>query len=261
MKRAAYFIACITAVAICNSQTNNAASSSNLSRFSSAQLQACYEDKSICGTSDSYAISDELTKRLPAFSTEQLVACFGDWKICGVENDVETGWAVSREVARRGQPDRLLAAYWTQKDEDVRDGIVHAAYWLKTPEVQTFMKKVLATGQGNEDDLYWPADYLAKSCDSDGLKWLSERQDRPEGCILWAPTVALFGKCKYRPAIPYLIENSLQDACLNIVDAAAEDLHKMYPEGPRAFHTLEDAQNYYCRLAKQEGIHVACEAK
>ncbi|MFZ0304584.1 MAG: hypothetical protein WAL75_17970 [Terracidiphilus sp.] len=262
MKRTFCLVVLAFAVAICSSQSSRKpASAPDLRNFSSGQLKACYSDKSICGANDVYEISAEMEKRLPALPTEQLVNCFADWRICGVENDIETGWAVSAEVGRRGDPQKLLVRYWIEPDEGVRDGIIHTAVHFNTPEVTAFMKKVVATGKGDEDALYWPADYLAKRCDSDALKWLSARNGRPEGCILWAPTVARFGKCRYRQAIPYLVDNSLDDACLNIVDAAEDDLRAMYPHSPREFSSIEAMRKYYCARALQEGFKADCSAK
>jgi hypothetical protein len=260
MKRVVWCVVLIALATTSHPQSTRNPVAPDLSKLPSDQLKACLDDKSICGASDIYAISDELIKRLPSFSTRQLVECFADWKVCGGENDIETGWAVSALIARRGDPRKLLIRYWTEPNESVRDGIIHVAYHFNTPEVEDFMKKVLAAGKGDEDDLYWPADYLAKKCDSDALNWLSSRKGRPEGCILWAPTVALFGKCRYRPAIPYLISNSLGDACLNIVDAAEIDLRTMYPHSPKEFKGIEAMQKYYCARARQDGLRVDCDS-
>lgn len=243
------------------SQASKSPAWPNLHKFSSDQLIACFNDKTICGTDNIDAISDELVRRLPELSTDQLVACFADWKICGVENDLETGFAVSAEVARRGNPDALLDRYWTEPNPDIRYGMVHVAYHFHSKKAIAFIQKILAAGQGDEDTLYWPASYLAKRCDPGGLKWLSERQGRPEGCIVFTGTVRAFGKCQYRPAIPYLIENSLRDACLNIVDDAEYSLEKLYPDQPAKFDSLEAEQKYYCHRALQEGFKVECSTK
>jgi hypothetical protein len=56
----------------------------DLKRFSSSQLRACFDDKTICGADDVYEVSDELIRRLPTLRTDQLVACFDNWKICGM---------------------------------------------------------------------------------------------------------------------------------------------------------------------------------
>ncbi len=252
------FCLIVLAVAsICSSQTQKRP---NLSKFSSDQLKSCYSDKTVCGTDDVYAISDELARRLPALTTEQLVACFADWKICGVENDLGTGFAVSAEIARRGNPHELLVRYWSESDGNIRYGIVQVAYHSKTSETADFMQKVLAAGRGDEDALYWSADYLAKRCDLAGLKWLSERQGRPEGCLVWTHSVALFGKCHFRPAIPYIIDNSIHDACLNIDDEGFKDLRQFFPDSPRQFKSVEEMQNYYCARARKEGFRVQCPA-
>lgn len=262
MKRALFLIVLAAVVPICPSQSSQKSSSApDLRKFSSDQLKACYEDKSMCGANDEYEITDELERRLPGLSTEQLVNCFADWRVCGVGNFSVTGWAVSEEVARRGDPEKLLIHYWTEPDEDVRYGIIHVAYDFNTPEVTAFMKKVLATRKGDEDALFWPAVQLSRTCDPDGLKWLSTRKGRPEGCIIFTGTVKVFGECHYRPAIPYLVAYSLHDACLNIVDDGEESLEKLYPDHPVRFSTLEDEQNYYCGRARKEGFKVHCSTR
>ncbi len=261
MKRFFVSILLLVASTLCCAQSTSTSSTHDLRKISSEKLTACYDDKSICGTADVYAISDELAKRLPAFSSDQLIDCMKNWKVCGVENDIETGWAVSAELTRRSNLHHWLVHYWTEPDLLVRDGIVHAAYRRRTPEVTEFMKNVLAQGKGDEDALYWSASYLAKQCDTDGLKWLSMRKGRPEGCMIWAPTVALFGKSNYRDAIPYIVENSIQDACLNIDDAGVDDLQHFFPHSPREFETMEKMQTYFCTRAHKKGFKVNCETQ
>jgi|GEM_PF-3217152 len=258
MKRALILVLLFITTGVSKAQSHSAGPRQDLGKLSSAQLTACYDNLSICGAPEVYAISDELTKRLPAFSASQLVDCMKNWKACGVENDIETGWAVSAELARRGHLRPWLEHYWRESDPEVRDGIVHAAYRVKTPEVTAFMKKVLAQRKGDDDALFWPANYLAKQCDTDALQWLSTREGRPEGCLLWAPTVALFGKCNYRPAIPYIVENSIWDACLNIDDAGADALLRLFPHSPKRFKSTEELQAYFCSRARKEGFNVNC---
>jgi hypothetical protein len=231
----------------------------DLRKLTSEQLKACFNDKNVCGTADHFEISDELVRRLPTLPTETLVACFDNWRICGTGENQASGWPISDELAHRGNPHALLVRYWTEPKESIRWGIVDVAYHFKTPEVTAFMRKVFEGGKGDEGFLYWPANYLAKQCDAEALKWFGTRSQRSQSCVQYAPTISLFGKCKYRPAIPYLLEYSLHDACLNIDDAAADDLHKLYPGSPREFSNLQDLQKYYCRRAIQEGFHPKCD--
>jgi hypothetical protein len=240
-------------------QLNNDQPKLDLRKLSSEKLTACLEETKACGLGDIYAITHELIRRLPELSTNQLVSCFADWRICGTGEGEASGWPISDELARRGDPHLLLVRYWTEPDQEIRDGIVDVAYHSKSPEVAAFMRKVLSESKGQDDEAYWPANYLAKQCAPDGLKWISDRPQRMQGCIQFQTSIPLFGKCHYRPAIPYLINSSLDDACLNIVDAAATDLAKMYPHSPKGFDSIREMRQYFCGRAKQEGFKIACE--
>jgi hypothetical protein len=235
---------------------------SDLHKFSFEELKACFDDFKICGARDIYEISDELAERLPKLPSERLIACFDDWKICGVGEGQASGWPISDELARRGNPRELLVRYWTEPKWSIRGGIEHVAYHFdKNPEVFAFMQKVLAQRMEDGEDLYWPANYLAKKCDLNALKELSSGRHRNQGCMQYQTTVALYGKCKYRPAIPYLVDTAVYDFCGNIMDAAEGSLHTLYPGSPKNFYKLEDMQQYFCGRAKQEGFSVTCSAK
>ena len=230
----------------------------DLSRFSRDQLKACLDNTKICG-SDADDVSDELARRLPQFSSEQLLACFDNWKICGVGEGRASGWPISDELARRGNPQDLLLRYWNEPKWTIRNGIEHVAYHFDTPEVTTFMRRVLAEHKEDGEDLYWPVNYLAKKCDAQALKQLSSGRYRSQGCLQYQTNVKLFGKCQYRPAIPYLVQTATYDACLNIPAAAEDSLHALYPDAPRSFDTLEHMQQYFRDRARREGFKVQPE--
>lgn len=225
-----------------------------LSKLSNAQLKSCLDRPRLCGAADIYEIEDELVRRLPQFRTEQLLACFDDWKICGAGEGNASGWPISDELARRGDPGKILARFWQEPKWQIRDGIEHVAYHFDTPEVTAFMQRVLAEHKEDGEDLYWPVNYLAKKCDAKALQILSSRHERNQACLQYSTSVALFGKCKYRPAIPYLVHTSLYDACLNIVDSAETSLRALYPGSPKEFESLEDMRQYFTQRARQEGL-------
>jgi len=233
----------------------------NLRKFSSDSLKACFDDAKICGTDNVYDISDELARRLPKLPAEQLVACFEDWKICGVGEEQANGWPISDELARRGNPHNLLVRYWNEPKWTIRGGIEHLAYHFDNPEVASFMRRVLSKHVEDGEDVYWPVNYLAKKGDPVALRELSTGRYRNQGCLQYETSVALFGKWKYRPAIPYLVETALYDFCGNISDAAKNSLQAMYPGSPKQFDDLEAVQHYFCGRAKKEGLQVSCEAK
>jgi hypothetical protein len=228
----------------------------DLSKLSSDQLKDCLGEAMLCGRDDIYEIDDELLRRLPRFSTEQLLACFDDWKICGIGENHATGWPISDELARRGNPREILARFWKEPKWTIRGGIEHVAYHFNSPEVTAFMQRVLAEHKEDGEDLYWPANYLAKKCDTTALKMLSTGRHRDQGCMQYSTTVELFGKCRYRPAIPYLIETAAVDFCLNIVDAADRSLRTLYPGSPKRFDSIDDMRRYFADEARKEGFKV-----
>ena len=246
---------------LCSSQSTNKSSGLNLKKFSSDQLKACFDDAKICGSDNVYEISDELASRLPKLPSEQLIACFDDWKICGAGENQASGWRISDELARRGNPHELMVRYWKEPKWTIRDGIEHVAYHFDNDEVTAFMKRVFTDAAEDGDDLYWPTNYLAKKCDPAALKQLSTGRYRGQGCMQYETSVKLFGKCKYRPAIPYLAETAVHDACLNIVVAADRSLHAMYRDAPKDFDKLEKMQTYFCSRAHEEGFSVHCNSK
>jgi len=233
----------------------------DLSAFSSDQLKACFDNSKICGSNNASEIAGELASRLASFTTKQLLSCFADWKICGASDGQASGWPISDELGHRGNFHQYLERYWTEKDPAIRAGIIHVAYHFDTPEITAFMRRILTEHKEEAEELYWPANYLAKKCDPDGLKWLSSQKGRSQNCMQFATTVPLFGKCHYRQAIPYLVKYSLNDACLNVTDAAVHDLWEMYPHSPKEFNSIEEMQHYFCGRAKREGVKVDCDSK
>jgi hypothetical protein len=81
---------------------------------------------------------------LSRFSDEQLVACFDKYEICGAADSRASGWQISDELAKRGDPHDLLVRYWQEHKWLIRDGIEHVAYHFDSPEVTAFMKRVVA---------------------------------------------------------------------------------------------------------------------
>jgi len=227
----------------------------DLSKYSADQLMRCFDQPKICGADSIYDISDEFKRRLPQFSTKRLLACFDDWRICGLGEGLAAGWPISDELARRGKLQELLDHYWKVDKGAIRDGIEHVAYHVDSPQVTAFMKRAMAAHPKDGED-YWPVNYLSKKCDLPALKQLSGGRYRHQGCIQYSTSVELFGKCQYRPAIPYLIQDATNDICFNIVESAENSLRALYPGSPKRFETVEDMQQYFARRAQHEGFKV-----
>lgn len=192
---------------------------------------------------------------LKQFSTNDLVACFDDFKICHAET-----WDIVDELKSRGNLTPLFARYWTAHNEFIRSGIERVAYRTDSPEATLFMKRVFAARLSDGENQYYPINYLAKRCDVSALKQLSSGRFRNEGSLQYETSVELFGKCSYRPAIPYLVETAIHDMSFNIIIAAQNSLHRLYPDSPADFKELGQMQQYFCDRAHLEGFKVKCGA-
>jgi len=230
----------------------------DLAKQSTDQLIACYENLKLCGANDIWQISDQLNSRLPSVPSERLVACFDDWRDCGAQEDQASGWPISDELARRGNIQWLLDRNWKTRNTMIRNGIEHVAYHFDTPVITIFMKKVVTKRIFDGEDRYWPINYLAKKCDAEALRELSSGRYRGQGSLQYQTSVELFGKCSYKPAIPYLVDDALYDFSLNVVIAAQDSLQQIYPDAPQDFDSLEKVQQYYCGRAKRDGFKVKC---
>lgn len=253
---AAALFAMVTVTAVnCRGQADGR----RLRKLTDEQLTRCYTDASACGTTDEGQISRELSRRLPIMTIEELMSCFVEWHVCGTKESEVTGTPISDELARRGNPNALIDSYRYEQSPARRAGIEHVAYHFDTPQVLAFMRDVFARKLDDGEGLYYPANYLAKRCDPEALKLLSTGQARGQGCLQFESTVETFGRCKYRPAIPYLVDSAIVDLCGNIAAAAANDLQALYPGSPERFDSPEDAQTFYCKAAHKEGFAVTCK--
>jgi hypothetical protein len=123
------------------------------------------------------------------------------------------------------------------------------------------MRRILTERIEDGEDRYWPINYLAKKCDSAALKELSTGHYRNQGSLQYQTSVELFGKCKYRSSIPYLVDTAIYDLSFNIVGAAQDSLRALYPDSPKDFEELEEMQQYFCERAKREGFGVHCKSR
>ena len=168
------------------------------------------------------------------------------------------GWPTSSPV--ENELASLIPRYWQTRDRILRAGIEKVAYRLDSRESLEFMKRVAASKPDDGEDLYFPLNYLAKRCVGTGLEALATGRFRNQGSLQYATSVELFGKCGYRPGIPYLVEEALRDASLNIVIAAGNSLRALYPQSPASFDDIGAMQQYYCGQAAAEGFRVRCGA-
>jgi hypothetical protein len=194
---------------------------------------------------------DDILKRM---SDQQLIECLRDKPTtCPIPNqDRDLGW-IAGTLGQRRHPDALISTY-TTADQYQRYYLVRALSMINKPKVTEFMRSIafvnLPEGQDN-DDVFFPLDYLARHCDERALARLNRRvnfdNSFPMGCIYFAPTVAAFGRCNYRAAAPNLVL-ALNAACLNITGAAEEGLQKFFPGACQHEKSIDDEARCYRKL-------------
>jgi len=147
-----------------------------------------------------------------------------------------SNWDIADELRRRLSVHPLIELY-PQQNARVKMVIVDALYTARGTEVESLMRNAafsgLQPGRTDEDNHYYPLQYLAKLCDQRALKELNRPENYedsyPISCMQWQATLATFGKCGYKPAIPLLAEN-LDDACVNNIVVAEGSLRKLIPK-------------------------------
>ncbi len=195
--------------------------------------------------------SDE---HLQQMTDKQLIDCLRNKPTtCPIPvQDRDLQW-IAGTLGERKHPDALIAEYRTA-DQDERYYLVRALSMINKPRVSEFMRSIafenLPDGQDNED-VFFPLDYLARHCDQRALARLNRRvnfdKSFPMGCIYFAPTVEAFSRCNYRAAAPNLVR-ALDAACLNITDAALDGLHKFFPHTCKQAHSIQELQRCYGAL-------------
>jgi hypothetical protein len=177
---------------------------------------------------------------------EQLIACFSAQDVCGAD----TEWEIADSLSKPENKAFLLAQFHARSNREQKNGIIYALYHIDDPEVAAFFTKLIEDRYQDGGELYYPLNYLAKRCDQNALRILSRNgkggYKGVPGCMQWATTVELFGKCQYKPAVPYLID-SLDATCMNIGGAADDSLRAIFP-GSLRFDSPTKEQVYFWHL-------------
>jgi hypothetical protein len=201
-----------------------------------------------------YGDYDNVLKQLKRLTDRQLIECLKEQPAsCPIPDEDRDFESIAGALGRRKHHTALISAYGAA-DEQQRYYLALALWMIDRPQVTDFMRSIafenLPEGQDN-GDVFFPLDYLARHCDQRALARLNRKvnfdKSFPVGCMFFAPTVAAFGRCNYRPAAPNLVR-SLHAACANISDAALDGLHKFFPHACRQSHSIEELRHCYENL-------------
>jgi hypothetical protein len=179
---------------------------------------------------------------------------------CSDPNNVKPGkpsasWPALSSSAQDNQVNNLLARLERSQDEGERVEIIAGSDSLwesHDPRVYNALLKRLSAEQTKE--AMCVAWYLAKRGNAKALAILNQNNYKyPVSSYEWSYVIAVFGKQKYAPAVPALIDD-MSAASLNVVGAAEESLRAFYPDSPsdKDFGTIEKAQSYFRKRYESE---------
>jgi len=192
-----------------------------------------------------------LESKIKKYSTKELLQYLSlksiNWQYERYQNDIR--FIIRDELVRRKQIAPLIKAFENPLDEDQQLIVAQALFYTDDNRIAPTFKKHISSEIN--DTMYFCLNYLAKRGDKEALKILNDNYFQyGVSSFQWADTVQWFGKYKYRPAIPNLID-SLNAASLNLVDAAQESLEQIF-DGPHPkFKTIEEMKNYFEELYKK----------
>ena len=186
--------------------------------------------------------------KIKKYSTKELLQYLSlnsiNWQYEKYQNDIR--FVIRDELVRRKQITLLIKAFENPLDEDQQLIVAQALFYIDDNRTASTFKKHISSEIN--DTMYFCLNYLAKRGDKEALRVLNDNYFQyGVSSSQWADTVQWFGKYKYKPAIPHLIE-SLDAASLNLVEAAQTSLEQLF-DGPHPnFKTIEEMKGYFEKL-------------
>jgi hypothetical protein len=140
--------------------------------------------------------------------------------------------------------DELLGRLAHTQGESDRAHIIAFDLWnLNDPRIERDFVKRLSPK--TTEEAYYIAQYLAKRGNRNALEILNENNFKyPISSWQWSYTLREFGRQRFTPAIPTLIED-LDAASLNVVDEAFKALLVFYPDSPPTFASTKEMKSYF----------------
>jgi hypothetical protein len=163
------------------------------------------------------------------------------------------------KLARRQEFDFLLHQYPVARN-NTQQLLVQAIYASElgrnNPKVVRLMRNVAFSHQSNDqlsDTRWYALQFLADKCDQSALIELNAHGGDAQNpyqfrvsCSDWARSLRAFGMCRYTESREVLV-NSLNSSCLDVLNAAAGSLQRLYPEMCQKLKTSREITDCYHR--------------
>ena len=153
-------------------------------------------------------------------------------------------YAIAFSAFAGDKVDELLSKLSRTQEESDRAHIIAFDLWnLDDPRIERDFVKRLSPK--TTEEAYYVAQYLAKKGNKNALEILNKNNFKyPISSWQWSYTLKEFGRHKFIPANPTLIEN-LDAASLNVVDEAFKAILVFYPDSPETFASPSEMKRYF----------------
>jgi len=141
---------------------------------------------------------------------------------------------VERELVKRSAYRDLFDLFERTSDEFQQAWIMDVLSQMRAPAADSFFHRYVH-GKTGEMSTYLALKYFALVCDQEALHILNKHYFQYQvSSREWATIVGSFGECKYKPAVPHILE-TVTAALLNLGYASHLSLLAMYPDAKIEF--------------------------
>ncbi len=157
--------------------------------------------------------------------------------------------AVEQELIKRSPYALLSRVFATTTDRIQAAWAADVLTRMRGPEADSVLRP-FTKGQKDDDRTYFALKYFASACDTDALRILNRNYFQyPTSSLEWASIVRSFGNCKYKPAVPNLVQ-SVNAMMINLGYASHQALLSIYPDANISFDDPGKAQGAWERYLK-----------
>ncbi len=159
-------------------------------------------------------------------------------------------WDIQAELKKRNITNKIIDIYNSTVDLCQKESLIGILYHIKNNKVKKALKKTATTNINKIT--YYSHNYLAKQGDKKSIKMLNNNWHKyPVSSWQWSYTVNIFGKYKYKPAVPNMIKG-LDSASGNMFDSCLTNLFKIYPDTRQKFNSVKEAKKFFNEYIKKQ---------
>jgi hypothetical protein len=158
---------------------------------------------------------------------------------------------VEQEIAKR-RPYKELSFVFSATTDDVQKAwVADALDQMRGPEADLVLRPYIS--KSRDETTYLALKYFARACDDQALRILNQNYFKYSTSSLeWASIVRSFGECKYKPAVPHLIE-TVNAMMINLGYASHLALLAIYPDAKIDFRNPSETQEAWTKYVRKHG--------